>query len=208
MTMLVALIAAIALTSPFGTAEGTAIDDSDGLVITVSVEVVGTYEVVLVRPFSSFEELPPTALIAREDGAWGGTVRLPSAENWSLVFDAIEPDGASDRSDSVTLIDLGIDPVVVDGAPTAPVDAGPASAGWWRVARAWARPAGRMWQTQAGRMWVARVGRPWASNNSRIPRGPLHIPADSRMRERPVRSRGNNRCGRGSRRHPSRKARG
>ena len=134
MTMLVALIAAIALTSPFGTAEGTAIDDSDGLVITVSVEVVGTYEVVLVRPFSSFEELPPTALIAREDGAWGGTVRLPSAENWSLVFDAIEPDGASDRSDSVTLIDLGIDPVVVDGAPTAPVDSGPVpTSTWWLV---------------------------------------------------------------------------
>jgi hypothetical protein len=135
MTMLVAIIAAIALTSPFGTAEGTAIDDTDGLVITVSVEVTGTYEVVLVRPFSSFEELPPTALIPRDDGTWDGTVRLPSAENWSLVFDAIEPDGASDRSDSVTLIDLGIDPVVVDGAPIAPVGGGPVpTTTWWLVA--------------------------------------------------------------------------
>ena len=133
--MLMAIIAAIALTSPFGTAEGTAIDDTDGLVITVSVEVTGTYVVVLVRPFSSFEELPPTALIAGNDGTWGGTVRLPSAENWSLVFDAIEPDGASDRSDTVTLIDLGIDPVVVDGAPIAPVDTGPVpTTTWWLIA--------------------------------------------------------------------------
>ena len=133
--MLMAIIAAIALTSPFGAAEGTAIDDTDGLVITVSVEVTGTYEVVLVRPFSSFEELPPTALIAGNDGTWGGTVRLPSAENWSLVFDAIEPDGASDRSDTVTLIDLGIDPVVVDGAPIAPVDTGPVpTTTWWLIA--------------------------------------------------------------------------
>ena len=51
------------------------------------------------------------------------------------VFDAIEPDGASDRSDGVTLIDLGIDPVVVEGAPTAPVDEGPVpTTTWWLVA--------------------------------------------------------------------------
>lgn len=134
MSVVLAVVAAVVLASPFGVADGTAVDDTDGLIITTTVEVTGSYEVVLVRPFSSFEELAPTALLDQGDGTWGGTVRLPSAENWSLVFDAIEPDGQSDRSETVTLTDLGIDPVVVAGEPSAPVDSGPVpSTTWWLI---------------------------------------------------------------------------
>ena len=81
MNLLLALIAVITLSSPFGDAEASAIDLEDGLVIEVIVEVSDTYEAVLARPFSSFEELPPTALVDLGNGTWGGAVELPTA--WS-----------------------------------------------------------------------------------------------------------------------------
>lgn len=133
--LLVAALLAVTLASPFGSAQATAIDDSDGLTIEVDVAVVGTWVTVLARPFSSFEELPPTALFDRGDGTWGGEVRLPSAEDWSIAFDAIDPDGETERSDSATLTALGVDPVVVDAPPHAPVPSRPIPVStWWLVA--------------------------------------------------------------------------
>jgi hypothetical protein len=114
-------VASVVLSSPFGTAEAAAIADDDGLTVEMSVAVSGTVSVVIVRPFSSFEQLPPTALVDRGDGIWGGLVVLPSAENWSIVFDAIDPEGEAFRSDTTTLTALGVDPVVVAGPPDAPV---------------------------------------------------------------------------------------
>lgn len=114
-------VASVVLSSPFGTAEAAAIDDDDGLTVEMSVAVSGAVAVVIVRPFSSFEQLPPTALVDRGDGIWGGLVVLPSAENWSIVFDAIDPEGEAFRSETTTLIALGVDPVVVAGPPDAPV---------------------------------------------------------------------------------------
>ncbi|HSJ70187.1 MAG TPA: hypothetical protein VLA29_00890 [Acidimicrobiia bacterium] len=118
---LLLVLASVVLSSPFGTAEATAIADDDGLTVEMSVAVSGTVSVVIVRPFSSFEQLPPTALVDRGDGTWGGLVVLPSAEDWSIVFDAIDPDGEAFRSDTTSLTALGVDPVVVAGPPDAPV---------------------------------------------------------------------------------------
>jgi hypothetical protein len=118
---LVLVLASVVLSSPFGTAEAAAIADDDGLTVEMSIAVSGTVSVVIVRPFSSFEQLPPTALFDRGDGTWGGLVVLPSAEDWSIVFDAIDPDGEAFRSDTTSLTALGVDPVVVAGPPAAPV---------------------------------------------------------------------------------------
>lgn len=114
-------VASVVLSSPFGTAEAAAIADDEGLTVEMSVAVSGTVSVVIVRPFSSFEQLPPTALVDRGDGTWGGLVVLPSAEDWSIAFDAIDPDGEAVRSQTTTLTALGVDPVVVAGPPDAPV---------------------------------------------------------------------------------------
>ena len=126
---------AVVLGAPFGRAEAAAVDDTEGLVVDVSVEVTGPWTVVLVRPFSSFEELPPTALIDLGDGVWGGRVRLPTAEDWSIVFDAIDAEGDAVRSETTSLIALGVDPVVVEAPPSSPVPSEPIPATtWWLLA--------------------------------------------------------------------------
>jgi hypothetical protein len=120
--ILALVVAAVTLASPFGSAEASAIfDEPGGLTVEISVEVSGTFSAVLVRPFSSYEELPPTALVSREDGRWSGYVVVPTAEDWSIVFDAIAPDGGEVRSDTSTLTELGVDPVVISAPPVAPV---------------------------------------------------------------------------------------
>ncbi len=128
------LVAAVTLASPFGAAEGAALSVDDELVIEVSVVVTGTYETVLVRPFSSYDELPPTALVGSDDGTWSGIVSLPTAEDWSVVFDAIARDGTSVRSETTSLSALGVDPAVIAGPPTTPVPGRPIDAStWWLI---------------------------------------------------------------------------
>lgn len=134
MGILIAVIALVTLASPFGDAEAAGVALDDRLTIEVSVEVRGTFEAVIVTPFSSFEELPKTALRNRGDGTWGGLVELPSAEDWSVVFDAIEPDGTASRSETVTLTELGVDPVVVGAEPAEPIPGDPIPAStWWLI---------------------------------------------------------------------------
>jgi len=117
MSLAVALIALILLPAPFGEAEAGAVSLDGGLTIEVVVEADGPFTVVLAQPFSSFEQLPPTALADLGDGTWGGFVKLPTAENWNLVFDAFESDGTTVRSGSTNLIELGVDRVIVTGEP-------------------------------------------------------------------------------------------
>lgn len=134
MTLFATVLLAVALTSPFGSAEAAAVSDVGGLTVEVSVELTRSTDVVLVRPFSSFEELPPTALRDRGDGTWGGFVVLPTADNWSIVFEVIDPDGSTVRSDTTNLIGLGVDPVVVAGEPTTPVPRKSINATtWWLI---------------------------------------------------------------------------
>jgi hypothetical protein len=131
---LLAIVAVVVLTSPFGVAEGKAVSDEGGLVVEITVEVSKTFEAVLVRPFSSFEELPPTALVEVEIGTWSGLVTFPSATDWSLVFDGLEAGGEAFRSDTVTLTAIGVDPIVVQGEPAPPPGRSLDAATWWLVA--------------------------------------------------------------------------
>ena len=133
MLVLSALVAAVVLAAPFGEATAAAIDDRDGLAIEVSVEVGTPSEAVLFRPFSTFEELPPTALRNLGDGRWGGVVVLPTAEDWFVAFEAIAPEGETTRSDTTTLVELGVDPVVVSGEPAAPVGSSIPTSTWWLI---------------------------------------------------------------------------
>ena len=121
MVGIVSLLVAVVLGAPFGAATAAAIDDTDGLAVSMSVATTATFEAVIVRPFSTFEELPPTALRGSEDGTWSGIVVLPTAEDWFIVFEGIEPDGTATRSDTTTLTEFGVDPVVVAGEPEGPV---------------------------------------------------------------------------------------
>ena len=123
----------IVLASPFGAVEGKAVSDENGLTVEITVEVDETFEAVLIRPFSSFEELPPTALAPLDDGAWGGSVTFPTAENWFIVFDAHDTDGTATRSDSMTLTDIGVDPLVVAGDPVKLPGRGLDSSTWWLI---------------------------------------------------------------------------
>ena len=133
MPYLFAVLALVVLTSPFGVVEGKAVSDVAGLTVEITVEVSETFEAVLVRPYSSFEELPPTALVAIDANTWGGPVTFPTAEDWSIVFDGLGAEGEATRSDGVTLTEIGVDPLVVSGEPTQ-LPGQPISAStWWLI---------------------------------------------------------------------------
>ncbi|RLE15657.1 MAG: hypothetical protein DRJ28_03600 [Actinobacteria bacterium] len=123
----------VVLVAPFGAVEGKAVADDSGLTVEITVEVDRTFEAVLVRPFSSFQELPPTALQPIGNDMWGGLVTLPTAEDWNLVFDGLEAGGETFRSDSVTLTEIGVDPVVVAGEPIRLPDRAIDTATWWLI---------------------------------------------------------------------------
>ena len=129
------IVLSVMLSSPFGEATATAVDEGEqGLDVVVTVEMDQVFEAVLVRPFSSFEELDPTALVAREDGVWGAVVTVPTAENWSVVFDALRADGTWERSDVTDLVAMGVDPIVVGAEPEAPAESASIdSSTWWLV---------------------------------------------------------------------------
>jgi len=130
---LVAVLASVVLVSPFGAVEGEAVAVDVGLTVRVTIEVDRTFEAIIVRPFSPFEELAPTALQPIDSGTWGGLVVLPSAEDWSLVFDAHEAGGETFRSDSVTLSRIGVDSVVLDGEPTPQPRGTISRSTWWLI---------------------------------------------------------------------------
>ena len=129
------LVAAVILTSPFGEASATAIDDSDGLVVEVSVEYDTDASAVILRPFSDFEELPPTAMAAQPDGTWFAWVELPTAQNWQIAFEAFKPGGGSNISDGTSLVELGVDPVVIESEIVAPLPGAPLipKGSWWLI---------------------------------------------------------------------------
>jgi hypothetical protein len=134
MLNLFVIIAVLVLTPPFGVVEGRAVSDEAGLTVEITVEVDKTFEAVLVRPFSSFEELPPTSLVAIDANRWGGLVTFPTAEDWSLVFDGLESDGEATRTDAMTLTEIGVDPLVVAGEPAPLPNRGIATSTWWLIA--------------------------------------------------------------------------
>lgn len=153
MTHVLAVIAIVILASPFGAVEGKAVDDEHGLTVEITVDVDETFEAVLIRPFSSFEEIPPTALAPLDDDTWGGSVTFPTAEDWLIVFDAHDSDGTATRSESMTLTDIGVDPLVVAGEPAPLPGRGLDSTTWWligAVAAALAALAALAWWTFAG----------------------------------------------------------
>lgn len=133
MPYVLAVIAIVVLVSPFGVVEGRAVDDENGLTVEITVEVDETFEAVLIRPFSSFEEIPPTALAPLDDDTWGGFVTFPTAENWLIVFDAHDSEGTATRSESMSLTDIGVDPLVIAGEPAPLPGRGLDSTTWWLI---------------------------------------------------------------------------
>ena len=134
MPYLIAIVALVVLASPFGAAEGKAVSNEGGLVVEITVETSKSFEAVLVRPFSSFQELPPTALVDVGSGTWRGLVTFPSATDWPLVFDGLDAEGETSRSDTVSLGAIGVDPLVIDGEPSPPPSRSLDAATWWLVA--------------------------------------------------------------------------
>lgn len=133
MAYLVSILLMVTLAAPFGDVVGSAVALDPGVTVEITVDVTETFEAVLVRPFSSFEELPPTALVALDGSTWRGTVTFPTAENWSFVLDGLEADGETTRSDAVTLIEIGVDPVVVNGDPVLLPPRTLAPGTWWLI---------------------------------------------------------------------------
>jgi hypothetical protein len=131
---LVAILTIMVLAPPFGAVEGKAVADDRGLTVEITVEVDRTFEAVLVRPFSSFEELPPTALIPIGNAKWGGLVTFPTPEDWSFVFDGLEAEGEAARSEAMTLTDIGVDPLVVADEPARLPGRSLDTSTWWLIA--------------------------------------------------------------------------
>ena len=125
MPILLAFLSAVVLASPFGVATASAIDDSKGLTVEVTVEFSEDAVAMIARPFSDFEELPPTALAKADDGGWIGWVELPTAQNWQIAFEAFGPDGEVSLSEGSTLIELGVDVIVIESEVVAPLPGEP-----------------------------------------------------------------------------------
>ncbi len=134
-SFLIGILAAVTLASPFGAAEGSAIDDSQGLTVEITVAYDGSAEAVIVRPFSDYEELPPTAMTPQGDGTWIGWVVLPTAQNWQIAFEGFPAGGGSDISETTDLIALGVDPIGIDSDVTAPLPSKPLipQGSWWLI---------------------------------------------------------------------------
>ncbi|MCZ7532259.1 MAG: hypothetical protein M5U23_02415 [Acidimicrobiia bacterium] len=135
MSFLIGILAAVTLASPFGAAEGSAIDDTQGLTVEVTVVYDSSAKAVIVRPFSDYEELPPTAMVAEGDGTWIAWVVLPTAQNWQIAFEGFPAGGGSDISETTDLIALGVDSVVIDSDVTAPLPSKPLipQGSWWLI---------------------------------------------------------------------------
>jgi len=133
MPILLSVVAIVILTSPFGAVEGRAVSDEGGLTVEITVQVDTTFEAVLVRPFSSYEELPPTSLVPFDAETWSGLVTFPSAEDWSVVLDGLEADGTASRSDAMTLTAIGVDPLVVAGDPAPRPRRSISGSTWWLI---------------------------------------------------------------------------
>ncbi|MCB1245689.1 MAG: hypothetical protein KDB69_00310 [Acidimicrobiia bacterium] len=132
--MLLALLLALVLVPPFGEATATAVDDTGGLTVEVTVAYGQPVEALLARPYSLFEELPPTAMSDLGDGTFGATIVLPTRENWSIGFEAFRSDGETDLTDGGTLVEMGVDPVVVGARPQPPAsDPLIPDGGWWLI---------------------------------------------------------------------------
>jgi hypothetical protein len=128
------ILLTVTLTSPFGAAEATAIDAGPPLEVTMTVKVEDAREAVLVRMVSVAGELDPVAMVPREDGAWGVTLRLTEREDVLVAFEAIPAEGESAISESHRLSELGVDPAIFAieaTSSTAPSeDAAPVGVGW------------------------------------------------------------------------------
>jgi hypothetical protein len=110
--MLAAVLLAVTLTAPFGTAEASATDVGLPLQVVITVEVDGASEAVLVRIVAAAGELEPVAMIPRGDGTWGVTVELTEREDVLVAFEAVTSGGESAISESHRLSELGVDPAV------------------------------------------------------------------------------------------------
>ena len=91
----------------------------------MTVEYSGSASAMIARPFSDFEELPPTALVEESGGTWIGWVELPTAQNWQIAFEAFELDGVSNLSDGSTLIELGVDEIIIKSDVEGPLPSKP-----------------------------------------------------------------------------------
>jgi hypothetical protein len=122
MHLVIALLAAVSLSPPFVSAEASAVDASDGLVIEVVVEVDASAAAVVVRGVGLTEELDPVALVPQGNGTWSGLVTLQRPENIRLGFELIPAEGGGDvaTSEFHTLTELGVDPAFAGVAPAAP----------------------------------------------------------------------------------------
>ncbi len=132
---MLAILLTVLLAAPFGSASATAVDDSNGLTVEVTVEYSSAAEAVIARPYSQWEELPPTAMTDLGDGTYRALVVLPTFEDWTIGFEAFRADGETDLSDGATIVEMGVDPVVVGATPpAAPVEAPIVPAGgWWLI---------------------------------------------------------------------------
>jgi hypothetical protein len=123
--LLIAFLAAVTLVSPFGEATGSAIDDSDGLLVEITVEYNSAAHAVIVRPYSDFQELAPTAMTPTPAGVWVAWVELPTAQNWQIAFEAFAADGTADLSEGTDLLALGVDPIAIDSEVVQPLPSKP-----------------------------------------------------------------------------------
>ncbi len=111
--MIVALLLALPLGTPFGEATATATSVNDGLRLDVFVEVQGSPVAVVVRGVGTgAAELEPVALADRGDGVWQGIVELQVIDNILMGFEFIPERGPVTMSEMHPLTEYGVDSAV------------------------------------------------------------------------------------------------
>lgn len=141
-TTLAVLLAAIVLGGPFGEATVEGAERGAGIRIDFEVAVGGSPVAVVVHVVNPGDTQETVSLTDRGGGKWGSVADLDLI-NYVAVFEALYADGASEVSDPVTLLDLGLDPavlgmgevtVVEDDEPDRPLSPTTRRWGWGAVA--------------------------------------------------------------------------
>lgn len=116
MRLIIAVLGAVSLTTPFGGAAAIGVPSGDGVEITVTVELQASPPpAFVVMHVLTSDEQETFSLGPAGEGLYRGTAQLPPADR-AVIFEAGWSNGASSISEVTSLSALGVSPELIGEA--------------------------------------------------------------------------------------------